>query len=253
MPDWLIPWIIIAVVIWPLVKVEEWIHWHIQGLGLLITDNRQAATLIYYLVLLPGVVLHEVSQWVLAQVLRVKVKKFQLWPDTQGKRIRLGLVEIDKKTDDYRATAVGMVPLVSGVTALVLIGQARFDVHTLFAGLGTGDLPTAMAAIRTFTSAPDFWIWVYLAFAIANAMLPEEHDRVNWWLFIVPMAGISAVLLLLDLGILLEAWLDGPLTAIGEWLSFGLALALGFDLFMMALIAIAEEVIGRFKENAVEY
>ncbi len=253
MPDWLIPWIIVAVVIWPLIKVEEWIHKHIQGLGLLITDNPEASVLIYYLVLLPGVVLHELSQWVLAQLLRVKVKKFQLWPDKQGKRIRLGLVEIDSKTDDLRATLVGMVPLVSGVTALVLIGRARFDVHTLFAGLGTGDLPTAMAAIRTFTSAPDFWIWVYLAFAIANAMLPEEHDRVNWWLFIAPMAGIAAVLLLLDLGILLEAWLDGPLTAIGEWLSFGLALALGIDLFMMALIAILEEVVGRLMNRVATY
>jgi len=62
MPDWLVPWIIVAVVIWPLVKVEEWVHLRIQGLGLLITDNPQAATLIYYIVLLPGVVLHELSQ-----------------------------------------------------------------------------------------------------------------------------------------------------------------------------------------------
>lgn len=253
LPDWLAPWIIVALSIWPLLQVERWIHRHIQGLGLLLTNNAQAAVLIYYLALLPGVVLHEGSQWVVAKLLGVKVKKFQLWPDKQRGLIRLGLVEIDKKTDKLRATLVGMVPLAAGVAALALIGGARFDTSLLIDALGTGDLPTVFSALGEFFSARDFWLWVYLAFAIANAMLPEEHDRIEWWMFAAAAGAITAVLLLLDLGILLQAWLDGPLTRLAQWLSFALLMALGIDLFMMALIAGAEALFSRLLDRELEY
>src|SRR5690554_3123168 len=200
MPNWLIPWIVAGLAIWPLVLLERWVHKHIQGLGYLLTNNGQAAVLIWYLALLPGVVLHEGSQWVLAKLLRVRVKKFQLWPDKQGRVVRLGLVEIDRNTDRVRATLVGMVPLVAGVAAITIIGSTRFDTGLLASGLASGDFPTLFASIREFVSVPDFWLWVYLVFAIANAMLPEEHDRINWWLFVIAGGAILGVLLLLDLG-----------------------------------------------------
>lgn len=253
MPNWLVPWIVAALAIWPLVLVERWVHRHIQGLGLLLTNNPQAASLIYYLALLPGVVLHEGSQWVLAKLLGVKVKKFQLWPDKQGGSVRLGLVEIDRKTDRIRATLVGMVPLVTGVAAITLIGSARFDLQLLTDGLGSGDFPTLFAAIGEFISVPDFWLWVYLVFAIANAMLPEEHDRINWWLFLIAGGAITGILLLLDLGILLQVWLDGPLTRLAEWLSFALVLALVLDLFVMGLLALSELVFSRLLGRQLEY
>ncbi len=193
MPGWLVPWIVAALAIWPLLQVERWVHRHIQGLGLLLTNNPQAAVLVYYLALLPGVVLHEASQWVLAKILQCKIKKFQLWPEKQrGGAIRLGLVEIDKKTDMVRSTLVGMVPLVTGVAAIVLIGAARFNTQALLTSLASGDLPTIGQGFNVFISAPDFWFWVYLVFAVANAMMPEEHDQINWWLLFGAVAAITA-------------------------------------------------------------
>ncbi len=253
MPDWILPWIIAALAIWPLVQVERWIHRHIQGLGLLLTNNPQAAVLIYYLALLPGVALHEGSQWLLAKVLNVKVKKFRIWPEKQRGLIRLGLVEIDKKTDTVRSTLVGMVPLASGVAVIALIGGTRFNTGLLLSSFASGDLPTVAAAINTFVSTPDFWFWVYLVFAVANAMLPEEHDQINWWLFAGAAAAITVFLLVLDLSILLQAWLEGPLTRLAEWLSFAFGMALGVDLFMMALIAGAEALFSRLLNRELEY
>ena len=253
MPDWLLPWIIAALVIWPLVRVERWIHRHIQGLGLLLTNNPQAAVLIYYLVMLPGVVLHESSQWVLAKVMGVKVKQFRIWPEKKRGMIRLGLVEIDRKTDDVRATLVGMVPLATGVAAIALIGGGRFQVQAVAQALATGDLPTIGAAFRSFVSTPDFWFWMYLIFAVANAMLPEQHDRINWWLPAGVVAVVTVFLLVLDLSILLRAWVEGPLTRLAEWLSFAFVMALGIDLFMMAVIAGAEALFSRLLDRELEY
>lgn len=253
MPDWILPWIIAALAIWPLLQVKRWIHRHIQGLGLLLTNNPQAAVLIYYLTLLPGVTLHEASQWVLAKLLGVRVKKFRLWPEKRRRVISLGLVEIDKNTDDLRATLVGMIPLASGVAAIALIGGARFHPEGVISALNTGDLPTIFASLRAFTAVPDFWLWIYLVFAIANAMMPEEHDRINWWILLGVAVGVSAILLLLDLSILLKVWVEGPLAQMGRWLSFAFVVALGIDLFMMAVIALAEAIFSRLLKRELEY
>ncbi len=252
MPGWLLSWALAAALIWPLQRIERWIHRHIQGLGLLVTNNAQAATLIYYILMLPGVVLHEVSQWLLAKLLRVTVKKFQLWPDKKSKDIRLGLVEIDKKTDDVRASLVGMIPLATGVAAVILISN-RFDASMLLEGLRTGDLPTFFQGIRLFTSATDFWVWVYLLFAIANAMFPEEHDRINWWLPAGVFAAFIAFLVILDLGVILKAWVEGPVAIIGRWLSIALLITLLLDLFVMGLVALLEAIFERITGNEVIY
>lgn len=253
MQQWLLPWIIAGLAVWPLVHVERWIHKHIQGLGLLLTNNPQAAVLIYYLSLLPGVVLHESSQWLLAQILRVRIRKFELWPQKQGKLIRLGLVEIDKRTDFVRATLIGMVPLASGVAMISLIGSVRFDTGMLLDAVATGDLPTIVQGLNTFIAVPDFVFWLYLIFAIANAMLPEPHDRINWWLPVGAMAAVTLFLLLLDLNIVLRTLLEGPLAKLAQWLSFALVTALVIDLIMMGIISIAEFAFSRILNRELEY
>ncbi|GAB4473726.1 MAG: hypothetical protein Kow00124_12950 [Anaerolineae bacterium] len=253
-PPWLLPWTLAALMIWPLVLVERWIHKHIQGLGLLLTNNPKAAVLIYYLVLFPGVALHEASQWVLAQLLRVKVKKFRVWPEQQrGGVIQLGLVEIQSGTDAIRATLIGMIPLITGVAAIAWIASAYFDTGVLLTSLATGDLPEIFRGFGVFMSAPDFWLWMYLVFTIANAMLPEAHDRINWWLLVGVFAGLLIFLWVLDLNVLIRALLEGPLARIGGWLSLALSLALGIDLLMMALIAFSEWLFSRLLDREIEY
>ncbi len=254
MPSWLTPWIIAAIAIYPLLQVERWIHRHIQGLGLLITNNPQAAVLIYYLVLFPGVFIHEISQWLLAQALRVKVKKFRLWPEEQQKVIRLGLVEIDQRqTDVYRATLIGVIPLITGVIIISLIQEARFDTDVLLQALGSGDINVMLAGIRQFTSTPDFWLWFYLVFAIANAMLPEPHDRISWWIPVGILTGLGVFLFVLDLSILIVAGLEGPLATFARALSAALVTALLVDLFMILLLWLAELIFSRVLNRELEY
>ncbi|MGF1506614.1 MAG: hypothetical protein ACFB51_15995, partial [Anaerolineae bacterium] len=254
MPEWAVNCILIAISIWPLIRIERWIHRHVQGLGLLLTNNPQAAVLIYYLIFVPGVALHEVSQFLLAKLLGVEVKQFRIWPEDQQGVIRLGLVEIDqRKTDTVRATLIGVIPLVTGIAMIAWIGNARFDVEILFTALSTGDLPTIAEGIREFLRAPDFWLWFYLLFAFATAMLPEEHDEINWWIIVAPAAGLIVFLLVLDLGILVQAWLEGPFTLLTEAVAFALWMSLGIDAFMWALLSVAEFIFSRILQRELEY
>ena len=254
MPDWIGPWIITAIAIWLIQPVSRWIHKHLQGLGLLLTNDPKGAVLMYYISLLPGVFLHELTQWVLALILRVKVKRFQLWPDRQkGGLIRLGLVDIADDTDMVRATLIGVVPVLVGIVVIALIGGAHFDTSALGSAFSTGDVNAIGSGLGKFFSTPDVLVWVYLVFAIANAMLPEEQDRINWWLLAGALAAIAVFLWLLDLGILIQAGLDGPLADLARMMSLALTLSLGIDRAVMGLISLTEWVFGRFFNREVHY
>jgi len=254
MPEWIVPWMLAALAIWPLQRATRWIHKHLQGLGLLMTNDAQGAVLVYYVALFPGVVLREISQWIVARSLLVKVKKFRMWPEKQRRgAIRLGLVEIDDMTDTVRATLVGIVPVAIGIVAISIIGVFLFNAEALLQSLATGDMPQIMAGLDAFMSSPDFWLWIYVIFAIANAMLPEEHDHVNWWLLAGSLAAITIFLLFLDLGVLVQAGLEGPFTQLARMTSLALILALLIDWLVIGLIRLMEWGFGRFLNREVEY
>jgi hypothetical protein len=254
MPDWIGSWVVTAIAIWLIQPVIRWIHKHLQGLGLLLTNDPKGAVLLYYVALLPGVFLHELTQWALAFILRVKVKRFQLWPDKQkGGLIRLGLVDIDDNTDMVRATMIGVVPVLVGILVISLIGGAFFNISALGSSFSSGDVAAIGSGLSKFMSTPDFWLWVYLIFAIANAMLPEEQDRINWWLLAGVLVGIAAFLWVLDLGILIQAGLDGPLADLAGMMSLALTLSLAIDLGVMGLISLTEWIFGRFFNREVDY
>jgi len=253
MPDWIFTWLIAVVATALLLPSTRWIHKHLQGLGLLITNNPQGAVMIYYVALLPGVILREGCQWLIAKLLRVKVKKFALWPEKQKRgEIRLGLVEIDDMTDSLRATAVALIPTVLGIMVIAAI-SGGFKTQALAAAVTTGDTPTLLAGLHDFLSTTDFWLWIYLIFAIANAMLPEEHDRINWWILLGAIAAVVVALLVLDLGILLQAGLNGPLAQLANTMSLVLSLSLLIDVFFIVLISVAEWIFSRALNREVEY
>lgn len=254
MPSWLFPWIIAGAAVWPLLYLKRWIHKHIQGLGLLITDDPEMTVLLYYLVLLPGVVIHEVSQWLLAKLLKVKVKRFRIWPEEQkGGVVRLGLVEIDKKVDVIRTSLIGIVPLVSGTAVISLIGSTVLRTEGFIQALGSGDIPVIADAWGEMAGTPDFWLWVYLVFAIANAMLPEKHDEISWLVLVGVVVGLAAGLFLLDLGILVQASLEGFLAHAARWLSLALVMSVVIDLFFAGLIALSEGLLARLLQREIEY
>ena len=117
-----------------LVLLKQWITKHIQGIGLLLTQDGQIALLIYFSLILPGVVLHELSHALTAWVLGVKVGKLSIGIKTgrTGKRKRgpvaLGSVEI-ARTDPFRSSLIGLAPLVAGSIVVLLIGSQVFGLR----------------------------------------------------------------------------------------------------------------------------
>src|SRR5215468_1135718 len=95
--DLFIPWIIFAGVVFLLAGTQRWIHRHLFGMGYVISNEKSTATLLYYLALMPGVLLHEMSHYLVAGMFHIRHKKFNMIPKAQEDgSLEMGFIELEK-------------------------------------------------------------------------------------------------------------------------------------------------------------
>jgi hypothetical protein len=84
----------------------------------------------------------------------------------------------------------------------------------------------------------DAWIWLYLLFAISNAMLPSESDRASLWPMLTFFGVVAAVAFLAGWGPALISSLSDPVeTALGILLiAFGITLFVDVVFFAVILV-----------------
>ncbi len=246
-PNLLTPWITFAVILLPLIYLERWIHKHLYGVGWLLTQDKERATILYYLILLPGVFLHEFTQWLMAGALDVKTSKIKVWPRPQKDgTLRFDFVKV-RKTTRFRATVIGIVPLLSGI-GIALFMQSIPD------ALATGDLPVVLAEFRRLLSTPDFWLWLYLLFAIGNAMMPTPSDRQDWPLLAGIFAVVSVFLVAIGLGEeVLVPTLQGPIARILGILVTAFGSILVLDVFVVLGLGLLERALERVTGKRAKY
>jgi hypothetical protein len=161
----------------PLLAVKRWITRRLQELSARWAGDLQVAIVIYFVLVMPGVIIHELSHWLMANLLGVRVSKLRLGPVRQGRsnRVSLGSVRVGK-VDPVRASLIGLAPLLGGSVVILLIGNLVLGVGELATSITSGGPPAVWDALQEAMRVPDFWLWLYLIFAISNAMLPSESD-----------------------------------------------------------------------------
>lgn len=160
----------------PLLWLVRRAHAELQELFFLLTDHQGVSVYLFQILLLPGVVLHEFSHYLAAKLLGVRVRKISLSPNVRGKNVQMGAVVMDKP-DFVRGLLIGLAPLILGTAVIVLIGHRIFDVGAVIQAARVGDSAALVEAVQAAFEVRDAWIWLYLLFAISNAMLPSEADR----------------------------------------------------------------------------
>src|SRR5258708_32085421 len=121
--DLLIPWFALALALLPLLYVQRWIHKHLFGIGYLTSREKHAATLFYYLFLLPGVFLHEFSHYMVAGVFGVRSTRFTFFPEAQEDgSLEMGFVELEQVKNPIHAAFIVIAPLLTGM--LVVVGSS---------------------------------------------------------------------------------------------------------------------------------
>ena len=189
-----------------LIELGRWVTRQVQTIGWLVTGDENATMVAYYLLMFPGIVLHEASHYFAAKLLGIKVTAFRLGPrrHKNAKSIELGSVTVNSG-GPIRDSLVGVAPFVTGTLVLLAVSYLVLDVNALGAAWDVQGWRGFADSARQMPKTADFWLWLYLIFSVSNAMMPSESDRKPWLL-----AGLYVG------GVLVVAWLLGAFSFLSD-------------------------------------
>ncbi|MGD8624745.1 MAG: hypothetical protein PVF47_12670 [Anaerolineae bacterium] len=239
MSDSWTPLVALAATLLPLLWVKRWITYSLQELSARWVGDADVALVVYFVFVLPGVVVHELSHWLMAKVLGVRVSKLSIGPvrKKRGSSVSLGSVRVGK-VDPLRASLIGLAPLLGATAIILIIGNLVLGVDDLARAVAGGGFEQIRAALAQLVRVPDFWLWLYFIFAISNAMLPSESD----------MSTVRPVLIFLGLATAVYLIVAGvpsvspqalaAVNTIAGYLASAFGLTLAVDIFFALIIAL---------------
>lgn len=220
-------------------QTERWLHQHIFKVGWLLTNNFQTTTILYYILFLPGILLHELSLWLTAGILNVRAERAIAFPAEQEiGELRLNFIRISSRSGAIRYSLAKLAPVIAGLVCLWMIAARIFSWQDAAAVAASGSIDDLALALSRVTGTADFWLWFYLAFTVANTMFPA----LQWKLSAVQKTAVAAA----PGALMLAAWwiggqFEGPITQGIESLAGSLALV---TLQMILINAAAVLVLG---------
>lgn len=231
------PFVALILTLLPLLWVKRWITLRLGELSFRWVGDPDIALVIYFVIVLPGVVIHELSHWLVAKALGVRVTSLSLGPVRKGRsgKVSLGSIRVGK-VDPLRASAIGLAPLLAGTLIILIIGYLVLDVDALLPAMTGGGPEGFLAGLEQLLRVPDFWLWLYLIFSISNAMLPSESDMdsVRPVLIFLGIVGV-VVLVVAGLPTIPEDVL-AAVNTVASYLAAAFGLTLAVDLFFAFVI-----------------
>jgi hypothetical protein len=158
-----------------------------------------------------------------------------------------------KTLDPIRESLVGGAPLIVGTIVILLIGFNIFSVVDFAQAIRSGDADTITYALANLFQTDYILLWIYLIFAISNAMMPSKSDRRAWPAFIVAMVILAGIVYLLGIQTEVASGLVGPVLTIFSYLGIAFSVAIGADLIFMLVLFALESIIARIKGVSVVY
>jgi len=202
-------------------------------LFLLLTRRVDLSIVLFSLVFLPGVLLHELSHYLMAVLLRVRTRRFSLVPQSMPDgRLQLGYVEM-AAVDFVRDALIGLAPLLTGALFVILVGLNRLGLLALWDGLVQGQPAGIQQALLALPRHPDFWLWFYLTFCVSSTMLPSASDRRAWKPLAFGIALVLGAALLAGAGPWMLVHLAPPLNQALRALAVALGVSLALHLVLL--------------------
>jgi hypothetical protein len=230
-------WLLVSFL--PFLLVQHWLHREIQAVFLIITRRLSLAVGLFSIIFFPGVLLHELSHFLAAKILRVPTGRFSLLPKAlpDGK-VRLGYVET-AKVDFLRDAIIGIAPLVTGSLLIAYFGIARMNLLPLAGNLGQADWAAFITGMKDLPAHTDFWIWFYLVFTISSTMLPSSSDRRGWLPILIGILVVVGLILLAGAG----PWLAEHLAPTFNRFLRSLTMVFGISLVVHLVLLIPTAII----------
>lgn len=126
------------------------------------------------------------------------------------------------------------------------IATNLLDFSGFFALMGTGQLSDISEAVRRLTSAPDFWLWIYILFTIGNTMIARVSDLRGLRIILIAIALATAGLILVGVGNeVVVTFLAGPVSDALYMLAGTFSIIIFIDLIFVAILGTIEAIIER--------
>jgi len=170
--------IIFVLLIIILSTLRQRLVYELSGTSLLLFGSTRPGVSFYSLLFLPGTIIHELSHWIVAEILQVRTGEITIFPDLDSgeeDHQRLGSVATSR-SDPFRGFLIGLAPFISGLLILVLLGKLLSD------GLINHFIWWQMGFI------------IYGIMVIGNSMIISKEDRRTWPVIILLTALIIIVL-----------------------------------------------------------
>lgn len=200
-----------------------------MGSSMLLFGNPKIGLWLYSILFLPGTILHELSHWLMAEILQVRTGAINILPDldAEGDTKRLGSVAT-AHSGPFRAFLIGVAPFITGMLTLSLLGYFLF-----LGGLSA-------------------WQYVLLIYGIAvvgSSMLLSREDRRTWPFIVIFSLIISFLIYQLDLN-LASSFFSGVNSALIS-LNKVLVLTSGVLLGIIGLLYVLRRIIEKLMHKKV--
>lgn len=191
-------WFVLMLV--PLIILQRLLHREIQAVFLILTRNAQITMGVFQFIFLPGVLLHETSHFLMAKLLRVPTGRFSILPKPlPDGRLQMGYVET-AKADIVRDSLIGAAPLIIGTLFVAYAAIYQLEMRVLWDVLRDGKFNLFWMGVRALPNVQDFYLWLYLTFAVSSMMMPSESDRHAWLELVISVGVLFSIALLIGAG-----------------------------------------------------
>ncbi len=189
--------------------------YELAGTSLLLFRTSKPGIYLYSILVLPGTIIHELSHWLMAELLQVRTGQITILPElrTDSRDERLGSVAT-AKTDPFRGFLIGIAPFLTGMGLLIVLGQLLSNLWM------AGTIWWQIALI------------CYGIMVLGNSMLLSRADR-HTWPFIILLL-LTIIFLRYYLSLPLPIWFSTSLESVFSVLNQVLGLTVAFNLAMIA-------------------
>ena len=177
---------------------------------LFMTIFRNTTTTVYLLsfLFLPGVVLHELSHLLVANLLLVPTGEVEFFPEIQGHEVKMGSVAV-AKTDPLRRFLIGLAPIIGGIGVIAvasgflgssLLFYCIFQIaNTMFSSKkdmeGALELVAGVLILGVVLQLLGIPTWEWIQKSVTSAFVVALVWRINAFLFLATVLDIFLVLL----------------------------------------------------------